>query len=168
MTQMDENAPEIVSGELVPTTGSGTLAPNQLQAAVMDAAGMDRKSIARAVGVSESTIKGWRAKDEYAAEVERLRSAQLEEISEAVRALRTELTDGARAAIRTLIEHLDATNPRGAPLHGIQQKAAELLLSNGIDLMREEAKHRSAGDAPSPTTAIQINLGDGPPSATVD
>ena len=166
---MDENAPtEVLSGELVPA-GGATLAPNQLQAAVMDAAGMDRKSIARAVGVSESTIKGWRAKDEYRREVERLASAQLEEISEAARALRHEITDGARAAIRTLIEHLDATNPRGAALHGIQQRAAELLLQNGIDLLRDEAKHRSAGDgAPSPTTAIQINLGDAPPSHVPD
>jgi transcriptional regulator with XRE-family HTH domain len=167
---------EIVQGELLPSAPSATpipgLSSQQYQAALMESAGASRPQIASVIGVSQSTIKNWRSRDAYVAEVERLKSIAVGATSEAVTKLREELVDGMRDAVKTLRGNLEATDGRGKPIYGVRRDAAELLLKQGVELLRDEsdAKNKAAGGTGQPVQAIQINVNteQGPPPERVE
>jgi transposase len=174
-------APEHVSGELLPpapgaasfpipapTRKTRELTTQQYQAAVAEAHGMQRKEIAKLIGVSEPTIKNWRGIEEYQTEVQRLRDIQTEMVTEAVVAMKEELTEGVRAAIRALTDNLEATDSKGHPVYGIRRDSAELLLKYGIELHKEAQRRNSdaAAGQPAQATQVVINMGDGPPDTT--
>ena len=174
-------APEHVTGEVLEPAPAGSasfpipqpqrkarqLSPQQFQAAVAEAGGLPRREIAKLIGVSESTIKNWRSEPEYQAEVERLQDRQAEMVGEAVAKMKEELTEGVRAAIRTLTLNLDAENDKGHPLWSTRKEAAELLLRHGIELYKESRTRGNDGpQAPTQATQIVIHTGDGPPDTT--
>ena len=134
-----------------------------MQAAMAEAFGMPRSDIAKTVGVSESAIKQWRRWPEYQDEVSRLANEQVAAVSEAVALLRTELVEGTRSAIRTLLGAMDAEDAKGKPIWSIRMDASKTLMQYGIEALKEDS-HARAGDV-GPTQAVQvvINTGDGPP-----
>lgn len=158
---------ETLDGEVVPQASTGkTLTAKQLQSAALEAAGMSRKDIAEAVGVSTATVRNWRQDTAYTAEIDRLTDLSRSQLQPLVTQLTVALIDGSVKAIAQLVEQLSATNKDGDPLWTTRQEAARLLLSNGVKLA--DAANPKDQQPVGPTQAIQVNITTEKPPAPPD
>ena len=132
-----------ISGEVLPA--KQPLTQQQIQAVMYDAADVKRDDIAAAVGVSPSTIKGWRAKPEYQEELARVKQMQGDAIAKPVKQLHKDIIDGATEAVAALRDALTAVDRNGKPAYIIRNDAAKELLKRGYELSSSEASGLGPG-----------------------
>lgn len=151
---------EVVSGEVMPPLPNHqSLSPKQIQAAFVDASGASQKQIADIVGVSQSSVKQWRAMPDYKAEVERLTKNAITELEPAMQKMHKELIDATTAAIATLRDGLDATDDRGQPHWATRLRAAEKLVEHGVDFSKNgTATGRTPGGGLVPNASGAVVL----------
>ena len=158
-------ASEHVYGEVVEKPPERPLLSAQQQmAAVAEASGASLREASKAAGITIPALKKWHEISTYRDEVHRLIALNAAQLRIPVERMQTEIIEATSAAIKSLVGALDAEDHDGDPKWPIRIKAAEVLLTHGVDIGKLVMK---GSDAPMPATAIQINLGSGgtPPDA---
>lgn len=105
-----------------------TLSAEKRTAAALEAAGRPRAEIAEIVDRGEGTIKRWHQDEEYLKELDRVGASATKLLAPLVAQARSEAIEGARKAIETLVNALEATRKDGEPSWGIRVAAAQTLV----------------------------------------
>lgn len=133
--QLEEMADISEKGEVLPPLpATSVLSTEMLQAAHADATGFKLNEIAKAVGVTEASVKQWRLRPEYKAEVARLANENIMKLDLPLQNVYHNLIVATNEAISTLQLGLNAVDDKGRPSWPTRLRAAEKLLDHGIEL----------------------------------
>lgn len=129
-------------------------------AALLDAHGHSRASIAKALDVSGSTIARLRRHPDYQAEVAKFKELGVDSIRPLVNRVNGEIMEGVSKAVAALEEMLTAEDADGNPLYSVREGAAKLLIDAGIKITGPTVavQAQESGPARTPSATISFNI----------
>jgi len=131
-----------------------------LQGAVLDAHGASRQTIASTLDIAVTTVKDWRSRDEYKAEVERLKGSMLERFETSLDAVDAAAIRGFLKANKAAEEIVDARDEDGEYAHPTTARLEAMKLLNDQFKSRFQGRNANGGEGASVAAAAAIIVVD--------